>query len=149
NTRRGNRLSSTSVLGLTDAYTYDPHGNMLSMPQLQQMSWDFHDQLQALNLGGGGQVYYSYGSNQQRVRKVWEKAAGTVEERIYVGNYEVFRRHVTGTLQLERQTLHVMDGQQRVAMVETKTVDTTVWPFTPVPLTRYQLGNHLSSASLE
>ena len=149
NTKHSNRLSSTGVQGLSDGYTYDPHGNMLSMPQIQQMSWDFRDQIQALNLGGGGQVYYAYGSNQQRVRKVWEKTASTVEERIYLGNYEIFRHYITGALQLERQTLHVMDDQQRVAMVETKTVDSTVPPFTPTPLTRYQLNNHLGSASLE
>lgn len=147
--KRGNRLSNTTVLGLTDAYTYDLHGNMLGMPQLQQMGWDFRDQLQTLNLGGGGQVYYTYDCNQQRVRKVWEKGSGTVEERIYLGNYEIFRRHVGGALQLERQTLHVMDDKRRVALVETKTVDTTAAPFRPAPLTRYQLGNHLGSACLE
>ncbi|MGK4001462.1 polymorphic toxin type 43 domain-containing protein [Sorangium sp. So ce1036] len=49
---------------------------------------------------------------------------------------------------LERQTLHVMDGARRVAMVETKTVDTS-GPFTVTPRVRYQLDNHLGSASLE
>ncbi|WP_437926232.1 hypothetical protein WMF37_45570 [Sorangium sp. So ce291] len=42
----------------------------------------------------------------------------------------------------------MMDGTRRTAMVETKTVDTS-GPFTVTPRVRYQLDNHLGSASLE
>jgi RHS repeat-associated protein len=47
---------------------------------------------------------------------------------------------------LERETLHVTDDTQRVALIETRTKgdDGTV-----ARLIRYQFGNHLSSASLE
>jgi len=56
---------------------------------------------------------------------------------------------VSGTIQEERQTLHVMDGLKRLAMVETKTVDAGS-PVAPLlPMQRYQLGNHLGSAMLE
>ncbi|MCI5136959.1 MAG: RHS repeat-associated core domain-containing protein, partial [Candidatus Electrothrix sp. AR1] len=50
----------------------------------------------------------------------------------------------------ERQTLHVMDDKQRIALVETKTVGPAE-NGDPLhrPLVRYQLGNHLGSASLE
>jgi hypothetical protein len=46
-----NRLSNTTVGGVTASYStagdgYDPHGNMLRMPQLQVMQWNFNDQLQ-------------------------------------------------------------------------------------------------------
>jgi RHS repeat-associated protein len=77
--------------------------------------------------------------------------AGLLEERIYLGGYEVYRRRIAtnGELQLERQTLHVMDDRQRVAMVETKTVDTSVVSLAITPRTRYQLDNHLSTAVLE
>ena len=47
-TQVSNRLSSTAVGGnqpLNEPYSYDLHGNMTSMPQLQQMRWDFADQL--------------------------------------------------------------------------------------------------------
>ncbi|WP_437912409.1 RHS repeat-associated core domain-containing protein [Sorangium sp. So ce302] len=71
-----------------------------------------------------------------------------MDERIYLGGYEVYRRRNSSGLVLERQTLHVMDGARRVAMVETKTVDTS-GPFTVTPRVRYQLDNHLGSASLE
>ena len=51
-------------------------------------------------------------------------------------------------MQLERQTLHVMDDKQRIALVETRTLDAGNDP-APLQLIRYQFGNHLGSASLE
>jgi RHS repeat-associated protein len=49
---------------------------------------------------------------------------------------------------LERETLHIMDDQQRIALVETKTV-TNPDDESPTQLIRFQFGNHLGSASLE
>ncbi|WP_441291587.1 SpvB/TcaC N-terminal domain-containing protein [Sorangium sp. KYC3313] len=128
-------------------YTHDAHGNMTAMPHIQALTWDENDQLRSTDLDGGGVVYYAYDAAGQRVRKVWEHN-GLVEERIYIGGYEVYRKRDATGLVLERQTLHVMDSARRVAMVETKTVDTS-GPFTVTPRVRYQLDNHLGSASLE
>jgi RHS repeat-associated protein len=47
---------------------------------------------------------------------------------------------------LERETLHVMDDKQRIALVETRTQGDD---HSPGQLIRYQFGNHLGSASLE
>src|SRR5258705_253200 len=49
--KQSNRLTSTTVAGTIEPYSangdgYDAHGNMLHMPQLQAMQWDFKDQLQ-------------------------------------------------------------------------------------------------------
>ncbi|MFO0763124.1 MAG: RHS repeat-associated core domain-containing protein [Byssovorax sp.] len=154
-----NRLLSTSLPGdgetapYSAEYGYDPHGNMTSMPHLSSIEWDYRDQMQSSNLGGGGMVYYTYDAGGQRARKVWTHG-GYRDETIYLGGYEVFRRYqVTGgteTLPVERQTLHVMDGVKRVALVETKTVDTEAGgSFEPSTVIRYQLGNHLGSAVLE
>ena len=156
--KNNNRLSSTAV-GLTnEAYTHDPHGNMISFPHLPQMVWDFEDQLQMVDLGGGGKAYYVYDAAGQRTRKVWEKSPGLTEERIYLGSFEIFRRrNGTGTVMLERETLHIMDSlprteggnSQRIALVETRTLDMAGNDPTPQQLIRYQFGNHLGSASLE
>lgn len=146
-----NRLLVTSNPSgsLTDTYDYDAHGNMTRMPHLKAMQWDFKDHLQSVDLGGGGNAYYTYDSAGQRVRKVWEKQGGLVEERIYLGGYELFRRRLNGSLELERETLHVMDNKRRIAMAETKTVDNGKAVSPPSSLLRYQLDNHLHSASLE
>jgi RHS repeat-associated protein len=149
-----NRLTATMAQGDSPSgpfhalYKYDPHGNMTAMPHLSQIDWDWKDQMQDANLGGGGTVYFTYDSAGQRVRKVWEHN-GLIDETIYLGGYEVYRRHQGGGVVLERQTLHIMDGTRRIAMVETKTVDTSVSALTPSPVTRFQLGNHLGSVAIE
>jgi RHS repeat-associated protein len=117
-----------------------------------KMVWDFKDQLQHLDLVGGGDAYYVYDAGGQRVRKVVEKNGGAlIDERICVGGFEVFRRqNSAGSVTLERETLHIMDGKQRIALVETKTTDVSVSAASlPETLIRYQVGNHLGSASLE
>ncbi|HYQ40907.1 MAG TPA: RHS repeat-associated core domain-containing protein [Polyangiaceae bacterium] len=54
-----------------------------------------------------------------------------------------------GAVDLERETFHVMDDQRRVAMVETKTREGGAALSTPVTRWRFQLDNHLGSATLE
>jgi len=162
-----NRLSSSTIGSNqppVEPYSYDPHGNMTTMPQLQTMQWDFRDQLamtsrqpvsdsdtdgQAHN---GERTYYTYDAAGERVRKTTVSAAGvTMHDHFYLGGYEVYRRYATqDQLTLERHTQHVMDGEQRVALVETVTVDTKASPATlPAVSVRYQFGNHVGSACLE
>jgi RHS repeat-associated protein len=94
-------------------------------------------------------VYFACDTSGQRVRKVWAHS-GLVEERIYVGGWEVYRKRDASGLALERQTLHVMDGVKRVALVETTTADASVGgAFQVATVTRFQLGNHLGSSVLE
>lgn len=45
--------------------------------------------------------------------------------------------------------MHVMDDKQRIALVETRSLDTVGNDPAPQQLIRYQFGNHLGSASLE
>ena len=152
-----NRLLSTSALpgegpaaSYSATYACDAHGNMTSMPHLSSMGWDHNDQMRQVGLGGGGTAYYTYDAAGQRVRKVWEHS-GLVEERIYLGGWELYRkRDSLRNLLVERETLHGMDGTRRVVLVETKTVDVDAGgAFTVVSRYRFQLDNHLGSASLE
>lgn len=146
-----NRLLATSVPGDApdDSYLYDRHGSMTAMPHLAAIGWDFGDRMQAVDLGGGGTVFYGYAAGGQRVRKVHEHNGATVEERIYLGGFEIYRKRVGDRVELERETLHLMDGQTRVALVETSTVEDGAAVAAPAPRIRYQLGSHLGSATLE
>jgi len=144
-----NRLSVAKVGEIAETFSYDIHGNMLNMPHLPEMQWDFKDQLQQVDLGGGGKAYYVYDASGQRVRKIHEHNGSTVEERIYLSGFEIYRKRKGGEIQLERETLHVMDDKQRIALVETKTLDADDSNDLSNPVIRYQLSNHLGSASLE
>ena len=116
---------------------------MNSMIQLQEMKWDFKDQLNMTcrqkvvvdddndedgKVHQGERTYYVYDSAGQRVRKATESSAGiTTKERLYVGGFEIYREYDGGgKVLLARETLHVMDDKKRVALVETKTIDTAV-----------------------
>jgi RHS repeat-associated protein len=167
-----NRLQATSLPGdgsgiFSGKYAYDEHGNMTQMPHLPLMQWDFKDQLQASsqqirNDGGKPEItYFVYDSSGQRVRKVTERQAEPgqppkrMKERIYLGGFELYREYNAdgNKVALERETLHIMDDQQRIALVETKTVEVKDGSggriASPQPIILYQLGNHLGSASLE
>lgn len=156
-----NRLSSTTVgSGAAETYSHDVHGNMTTMAHLPLMQWDFHDQLQATArqvVGNGGTpetTWYVYDGSGQRVRKVTERQAATGQtptrktERIYLGGFEIYREYASdgGTIDLKRETLHIMDNERRIALVETRTHGSDG---SSAQLVRYQLSNHLGSASLE
>jgi len=121
---------------------------MAAMPHLQAMGWDFAERLSHITRGTT-EAYYNYDGSGQRVRKVIEKGNGIVETRLYLGGFEVFRKNVGGNLELERETLHIMDDTKRIALVETKTVDGGNAVNNPSPVMRYQLGNNIESAALE
>jgi len=154
-----NRLTRNTIGADVETYSvagtgYDAQGNMLRMPHLQAMQWDFLGQLQmtrrqAVNgadadgiAKAGEQTWYVYDSTGERVRKVTERDGVVVKERIYVGAFEVFQDN--GPNPLVRETLHISDGEHRFALVETRTD-----LLAAQPLIRYQLDNHVGSASVE
>ncbi|MBN2777896.1 MAG: RHS repeat-associated core domain-containing protein [Bacteroidales bacterium] len=134
--------------GSTNVYTYDAHGNILTMPHLTSMVWDNKDQLVS---AGNGTVtsYYNYDAQGDRTRKVVVKPGGIVEERYYIGGYEVYRKFISNSLDKERETVHIMDDRDRFAMIDTLTVENGTTLTTPVETLRYQYNNHLGTACLE
>jgi RHS repeat-associated protein len=163
-----NRLASTAIgmhnaQPMVEPYTHDAHGNMTRMPHLPLVEWDYHDRLQATStqvVSNGGTpetTYYAYDTAGQRARKVTEREAPAgqtptrKQERIYLGAFEMYRDYdgSGATVTLERETLHIMHDMERIALVETRSLDTAGNDPGPAQLMRYQFGNHLGSASLE
>ncbi len=125
-----------SISGL---YSYDEHGNMLTMPHLSVMDWDYNDRL--FGAGNGTFTSYcNYDAEGNRTRKVVDNG-NIKEERYYIGSYEIYRKYVNGTLDLERSTVNISDDEKVFARVETETGEPEV--------VRYQYDNHLGSACLE
>ncbi|WP_160370485.1 RHS repeat domain-containing protein [Sphingobacterium humi] len=139
-----NRLLSTTVGVNTYSYTHDTRGNMLSMPHLQNMAWNASNELHSITQGTTV-ANYQY-SGGQRVRKWVDKGSNIEEERIYLGGYEIYRKYISGVLDIERTTVHVSDDTGRIAMLEERTQGTDP---SPASLERYNYSNHLQSATLE
>lgn len=157
---RTNRLTSTSMPGDPDAgpytgtYDYDAYGNMIRMPHLAAMDWNFMDQLRRVDLGGGGTAHYVYGLGGQRLRKVIERNGNLNLEWIFLGAVMIHRRRRrhTNDVHLERWTVHISDNTGHIAQIDTKTRDDdNEDPANPLntALIRYQYVNHLGSAVLE
>jgi RHS repeat-associated protein len=152
---RGNRLTRTVLgdgLNVIEPHGHDAHGNMTSMAHLASMAWDFEDQLREVDLGGGGTAYYVYDAAGQRTRKVIKSHNGVRRtDRIYLGGFEIHREFAGDgvAVSLQRESLHVMDGKQRLVLAETLVVDAGQPVAPQVTLQRYQLGNHLGSAAVE
>jgi RHS repeat-associated protein len=148
NNNLNNRLTKTTIGGDDYNYTYDPHGNMVGLETILNEVWDFMDHFKEADLGGGGNAYYVYDAGGQRVRKVIKRLHGIIQERIYLGGFEIYReKNNAGDITLERETLHVMDNKRLIAMVDTPVKKPQ--GNNETELMRYQYENHLGSASLE
>ena len=148
NNNLNNHLTATTIGPDTYNYTYDAHGNMHGLETVLNEIWDFADHFKQADLGGGGQAYYVYDSAGQRTRKIIERQDGTSKERIYLGAIEIYReKNSAGTITLERETLHVLDDQRRIAMIDSPTIKPS--GSNETQLIRYNYENQLGSASLE
>lgn len=141
-----NRLTASALGAQVTGFAYDAHGNLSQIPGLGAVAWDDADRMAALDLGGGGSAAYTYDGDGNRVRKLVDRGGGLTEERLYVGAVEIFRRRQGAVIVLERETLHLLDGKRRLAMVETRTQGADTGP---AELTRYQFSNHLGTVAVE
>jgi RHS repeat-associated protein len=132
---------------------------MRNIQQLQNISWDFRDQMymsqrQKVNnedIDGiqchGEKTYYMYDDKGRRVRKATLLANGNLkDERIYLDDLEIYRKHSRPHANLLRETIHINGDKQRIAIVETRN---EVNDGSMKKLIRYQFDDHLGSSTLE
>jgi len=139
-----NKLLNSVVGSYTYTNTYDARGNVVSMPHLAGIIFNADNYMASADLVGGGDAYYQY-SDGQRGRKTIVNGAIT-EERLYLGSYEIYRKYISGSLEIERTTVHIADDTGRIAMLEVLTYGTDD---SASPLVRYVYNNHISTATLE
>jgi RHS repeat-associated protein len=133
-------------------YAYDIHGSMLNLanvPDAMNLRWDWRDMIESLDLGGGGRAHYAYDIGKQRTRKRIERQNGALEERLYLGGMELYRRHSPSGEMLEHiESHHLFVDDQRVLLVD-DVIETDNSRLGTGVLLRYQYGNHLGSVGLE
>ncbi len=173
-----NRLISTHIgdngspVDYTSYKHHAQHGFMTAMPHLEEMDWNFKEELvktirQRRTDGGTPETtWYQYDGSGQRIRKITENQAAPEarptkkEERIYIAGYETYKTYEANTLNFERESLSLMDNGHRFIMIETVKTNTNPAPSpwenlsrfrgrVGVRLIRYQLHNHLGSSALE
>ncbi len=132
-------------------YHYDAHGSLLNLanvPAAARLRWDWRDMIAEMDLGGGGRAWYAYDIGKQRARKRIERQGGAVEERLYLGGAELYRRYSAGVVVEEIETHHLFVDDQRVLMVD-DVIATDEAALGTGQLMRFQHGNHLGSVTLE
>ena len=154
NNRAIEQNNSSSILPGDVDNSFDPAGNQTAMDGVQALHWNYRDHLAHVEKTDTLHEYYVYDSSGQRVRKVTEDTtASTVHlnETIYLGGLEIHRKHkgsIGDSPTEERHTLRINDDERQVANREYWKVGS---PPSGVsnPQVRYQLENHLGSASME
>jgi RHS repeat-associated protein len=153
-----NRLLATRIGDYSYSYEYHPTaGFMVRMPHLADIGWNFLEQVESstrqVRTDGGvpEMTYYQYDGSGKRIRKTTvcasDKGDGILkDERIYIGGYEVYRRHSGSNKGLERVTLSLMDGDSRLVVIERRN---DVDDGTAKRLERYQFTNMVGSSVLE
>jgi RHS repeat-associated protein len=132
-------------------YNYDTHGSMLNLgnsPDEYRMQWDYRDMIHRANLGGGGTAFYNYDSDKERTRKRIIRNGNQIEERLYLGGFELYRMWQGGVVVEEIETHHLFADKQRLLIAE-HVLQTDNNVLNTGILYRYQYSNHLGSASLE
>lgn len=158
-----NRAVSTTLAhtSATVDTAFDAHGNLKKLDNLRKLCWNYRDNIASATLierddDAADIEYYVYDGAGQRMRKVTETLKGSdsgrrieIAETLYLGGVEIKRvKQKEGDVlktNSERWSLHVSDGQERIAIAH----HWTLGDKKGTKQIRYQLGNHLGSASLE
>ncbi|MBW7885273.1 MAG: RHS repeat-associated core domain-containing protein [Caldilineaceae bacterium] len=146
-----NRLGSVTLGAGIYRYVYDENGNMIQENTDRHFTWDQADRMiefrsQATPISIPSiEVRHFYGADGVRVKKwVRTSGTGTGESTTYIdGIFEHQRWHKSGQPG-QTSYLHVLDNQNRVALVRVGDVH----PDDRGPAVQYLLGDHLSSSNV-
>ena len=135
-----------TVSGDTTRYEHDANGNLTRESLSRYFEWDYADRLRGYrNQAGAGPAslatQYLYDAAGQRVKKL-VRAGGKVTVTVYVdGGFERCRTFGVGSA-VENDTVHVIDGKSRIALVRLG----PAFPRDATPTVQYHLSDHLGSS---
>ncbi len=128
---------------------FDAAGNQLETGKAMQLQWNYRNNIAAVDFEAGNKSYYVYNGTGQRTRKVVEDHSGSavkITETLYFGAAEIHRRYTGTTLEEERHTLRISDGEHPLAVYHS-------WEDLPqqttrTPITWYQLSDMQDSVNV-
>ncbi|WP_346294113.1 SpvB/TcaC N-terminal domain-containing protein [Sphaerothrix gracilis] len=131
------------------SHFFDINGNLIRENSARHFEWDHSDQLRVFRTQTAGAeptvyAYYLYDATGQRVKKLVRKGANQYEVTVYIDGVFELHRQVQGSTTRENTTLHVMDDQSRIALVQVG----ESFPDDSTPAVKYHLGDHLGSSHL-
>ncbi|MEO0536834.1 MAG: SpvB/TcaC N-terminal domain-containing protein [Cyanobacteria bacterium P01_A01_bin.123] len=144
-----NRLATVQRGDITHQYVYDPCGNLVQENTARHFAWDYSNQIKVFRTQTKGAepsiyVQYFYDASGQRVKKLVRKQGGQIEMTVYINGIFEHHRIEQGDTVHENNSLHVMDGQSRIAIVRVG----PAFPGDQTPAVKYHFGDHLSSSAL-
>jgi RHS repeat-associated protein len=146
-----NRLATVTIGQTEIEYGYDANGNLTNEGESRQFEWDHSDQMRAFREQAPGSseasvvAQYLYDAGGQRVKKLVRKGANQFEVTVYIDGGFEYHYLVTAGEPKENNTLHVMDDQQRIALVR---VGEPFDRLVSTPAVQYHLGDHLGSSNV-
>ena len=130
-------------------FAYDVGGALLRAPHLDEVRCDHRGRM-TFARGGAQELRLAHDAAGARVRKVVERNGGAiVEDRRYVGSWEIVRRRTAAGVEAASETLRVPGGDRCVAQFDTELVRAGAALGAPAPELRLQFHDHLLSAALE
>jgi RHS repeat-associated protein len=146
-----NRLTSLSQGTETHTYQYDNNGNLTRQDTERTHSWNHADRMTGFRnqpvVGARPSVEarYLYGADGQRVKK-WVRSNGSsAESTVYIDNiFEHHRWKKTGRPAKQNHSLHVMDGESRVTLIQRGHAHED----NAGPPIQYRLADHLGSSAI-
>jgi RHS repeat-associated protein len=144
-----NRAQKVAFGNQPFAYTYDANGNMIGETSSRHFEWDHADRMRVYRTQTDGSepsvhAHYLYDAGGQRVKKLVRKQGGQVEVTVYIDKIFEFHQVVRGGVSEKNNTLHVVDDQDRMALVRVG----QLFAGDSTPAVKYQLSDHLGSSSV-
>ncbi|MEP3890333.1 MAG: SpvB/TcaC N-terminal domain-containing protein [Hellea sp.] len=149
-----NQLNETKIKRGDDTFItefkYDAAGNIYEMGHITDSVWNVDDHPEHMVLHKNQDAHYRYDGAGERLFKRIDKSAGGPAIRLYLGGFEIYRKYnASGSISLRRDSLHIMDGESRILMIETEKSDDDIKLHAAAPAYRWQYADHLGSSAIE
>lgn len=148
-TAESNRLETLTVAQTDFSYSYDANGNLTQETTSRHFDWDEEDRLAMYRTQTAGAEpsicgLYLYDSAGQRVKKLVRRQGGNSSSTTYIDG--LLEHHHRSELNLisQNDTLHVMDDQQRIALLRAG----DPFPDDQLPALQFPLADHLGSSNV-